>query len=126
MSKVLVVEDVADIRFLLVETLADAGHQVLEAEDGATGLASVRLHRPDVILLDIMMPVMDGFQMLEQLKADPSLSSIPVIMVTAKGQEEDAKKALQAGAVAFVVKPWTHQEVEMEVARALNARQPSA
>jgi CheY-like chemotaxis protein len=126
MPKVLVVEDVADIRFLLAETLADAGHQVLEAGNGVAGLASARLHRPDLILLDMMMPVMDGLQMLQELKADTGMAGIPVIMVTAKGQEADSKKALQAGAFAFIVKPWAHQEVETQVSRALAARQPLA
>jgi CheY-like chemotaxis protein len=123
MPKVLVVEDVTDIRFLLVETLADAGHQVLEAADGAQGLACARQHRPDVILLDVMMPVMDGFQMLAEVKADPDLAGIPVIMVTAKGQEEDVQKALKAGAAAFVVKPFAHNEVVSQVEKTLTARQ---
>ncbi|HLF04768.1 MAG TPA: response regulator [Dehalococcoidia bacterium] len=122
MAKVLVVEDVPDIRFLLVETLVDAGHEALESGDGVEGLASARQHRPDVILLDVMMPVMDGLQMLEALKADSSLASIPVIMVSAKGQEQDVKKALRLGATAFVVKPWAHNEVESQITRALAAR----
>ncbi len=126
MPKVLVVEDVPDIRFLLAETLVDVGHQVFEAGDGAEGLASARLNHPDVILLDVMMPVMDGFQMLEALKADPSIAGIPVIMVTARGQERDTQKALLFGACAIVVKPWSHQQVEAEITRVLAARRPGA
>jgi CheY-like chemotaxis protein len=125
MARVLVVEDVPDIRFLLVETLVDAGHEALEAADGVEGLASARQHHPDVILLDVMMPVMDGLKMLVELKADPSTLSIPVIMVSAKGQEQDVKKALRLGAFAFVVKPWVHNEVESQITRALAARQLS-
>lgn len=126
MPKVLVVEDIPDIRFLMVETLVDAGHQVLEAGDGAAGLVSACQHHPDVILLDVMMPVMDGFQMLKELKADPGTAAIPVIMVTAKGQEEDVARALCAGAAAFVVKPFAHNEVVAQVEKALAARQTSA
>jgi CheY-like chemotaxis protein len=126
MPKILVVEDVPDIRFLLVETLVDAGYQIVEAGDGVAGLASARQHRPDVILLDVMMPVMDGFQMLEAAKADPTIAGIPIIMVTAKGQEQDQQKAIQAGAFSFLVKPWSHQEVETQIRRALAAQHAAA
>ncbi|MSQ06843.1 MAG: response regulator [Dehalococcoidia bacterium] len=123
---VLVAEDEADIRQLLVDTLADAGFEVIQASDGGAALEMATRERPDVVLLDVMMPVMNGFKMLAELKADPSIAGIPVIMVTAKGQDKDAQKALLSGACAVVIKPWSHQQVETEITRALAARRLAA
>jgi len=78
---VLVVDDDADIRAALMETLAEAGHTVDGAVDGADGLAQARARRPDVILLDMMMPVMDGNEFLAALRADPVLASVPVMVM---------------------------------------------
>ena len=118
MTRILVVEDDRDIRCLLVDTIMDMGFEVMEAEDGGIGLDKAISQLPDIILLDMMMPVMDGLQVLGKLKDDPGAQDIPVIMVSAKGQGEDVTKALDAGAWGYVVKPWEHGELESLVTRA--------
>ena len=118
MTRILVVEDDRDIRCLLVDTIMDMGFEVMEAEDGGIGLDKAISQLPDIILLDMMMPVMDGLQVLGKLKDDPDAQDIPVIMVSAKGQGEDVTKALDAGAWGYVVKPWEHGELEALVTRA--------
>lgn len=115
MTKILVVEDDQDIRFLLVETLADMGYQVIEAGDGGAGLQKAVDERPAVILLDVMMPVMDGFQVLERLKDNPDTHPIPIIMVSAKGQEQDIMRAMRGGAWGYLIKPWNPDDLESKV-----------
>ncbi len=83
MTKVLVVEDEADIRDLLVDTLVDGGFDVVSAEDGGRGLEMVTRERPDVVPLDVWMPVMDGFHVLERLREDAATRDVPVILLTA-------------------------------------------
>ena len=119
MSKILVVEDDHDIRGLLVDTLIDCGYDVVEAQDGGSGLEMACQERPDVILLDVMMPVMDGLQVLENLKGNAATRAIPVIMVTAKGQEQDASEAMKSGAWAYVIKPWEFGDLESKVMGAI-------
>jgi two-component system cell cycle response regulator len=105
-ARVLVVDDVADNIKLLTYELADEGHEVLVAHDGAQALARADAERPDVILLDIMMPGLDGIEVCRRLKADPLLRAIPVIMVSARGQESDVIAGLDAGAQDYVIKPF--------------------
>ena len=118
MTRILVVEDDRDIRDLLVDTLLDMGFDVVAAEDGGDGFDKAITQRPDIILLDLMMPVMDGLQMLKKLKAGPGTQSIPVIMVSAKGQGEDVTKALTEGALGYLLKPWEQEELESLVTSA--------
>ncbi len=115
MAKILVVEDDEDIRNLLVDTLLDNGHDVIEAGDGGAGLEKVSLEHPDIVLLDMMMPVMDGMQVLERIKNDPSTRLTPVIMVSAKGQEQDVLKALRFGARHYLTKPWDPDELDSKI-----------
>ncbi len=115
MTKILVVEDDQDIRDLLVDTLMDGGYEVIEAKDGSIGLERAIEEMPDVILLDVMMPVMDGFQVLKQLKDNADTCSIPVIMVSAKGQEQDILGALKIGAWDYITKPWEPDDLESKV-----------
>ena len=115
MAKILVVEDDEDIRNLLVDTLSDNGHEVIEAPDGGAGLEKAFLEHPDIVLLDMMMPVMDGLQVLERIKNDPYTQFTPVIMVSAKGQEQDVLKALGLGARHYITKPWDPDELESKV-----------
>ena len=124
MTMILVVEDDTDIRNLLVDTIIDMGCEVMEAADGGIGLDKAITQLPDIILLDLMMPVMDGLQMLGKLKDDPDAHNIPVIMVSAKGQDEDLAKALKAGAWGYVVKPWQHGQLESVITSAEKQIQP--
>jgi len=118
MTRILVVEDDSDIRVLLVDTIMDMGCDVMEAEDGGAGLRKALAEIPDIIMLDFMMPVMDGLHVLGNLKNDPRTKAIPVIMVSAKGQDADVVKALEAGATGYVTKPWRHGELESVIASA--------
>ena len=99
----------------LIDNLVDAGYDVIEAEDEGEELKKVYDELPNIILLDVMMPVMDGFQVLERLKEDPAVRGIPDIMVTAKGQETDVMKARELGATEYIIKPWGPDEVETKV-----------
>ncbi len=119
MTKVLVAEDETRIREVLVDILTDNGYEVTEAINGHIALAKVQRDRPDIILLDAMMPVLDGFEVLKQLSGDPSTRSTPVIMVTAIGQESDVMRAKGAGAWGYIRKPWENGEVEAAVLGAL-------
>lgn len=115
MTKILVVEDDQDIRDLLVDSLADLGYDVVEAADGGTGFQCALAEHPDIILLDVMMPVMDGYEVLQKLRVDPATKSVPVIMVSAKGQEQDISTAIDAGAWSYIVKPWNPEDLEAKI-----------
>ena len=119
MTKVLVAEDETRIREVLVDILTDDGYEVAEAINGRIALEKVQEERPDIILLDVMMPELDGFQVLKQLSSDQATRSIPVIMVTAKEQENDVMQATGAGAWGYIRKPWENGEVEAMVLGAL-------
>ena len=125
MGKILVVDDDPDVRMALAITLEEAGHDIAEASDGLEVLDLVREISPDAILLDINMPGMDGFQVLEQLKVDGDTAEIPVIMISARARPRDREDALFMGAVDYVTKPWSDGEVELRVDWALNQRSKS-
>jgi len=118
MTKILVVEDDPDIRELLIDSLCDIGYDVMEAGDGGAGLQSALEGLPDIILLDMMMPVLDGLEVLCRLKSNPLTRFIPVIMVSAKGQEQDISTALNSGALSYLVKPWEPEDLEAKVRQA--------
>ena len=119
MTTVLVVEDDQDIRFLLSETISELDYDVLEASDGRTGFRRALEKRPDLILLDVMMPVMDGFQVLAKLKEHAETHPIPVIMVSARGQEQDMMRAMRGGAWGYVIKPWNPDDLESKINNAV-------
>jgi len=103
---ILIVEDEAHIRRVLEYNLKLDGFEVYMAEDGATGLQLARQLSPDVILLDWLMPAMNGLHVLAELKADSSTEHIPVFMLTAKGMLNDVTQALEAGADDYITKPF--------------------
>lgn len=106
MVRVLVVDDKSDIRLLLVAVLQRAGHEVVEAADGTSVSSWVKDANPDLIILDLMMPGMDGWDTLAQLKSNPESSQIPVIISSALSEDEDLEKARSMGAVDYISKPW--------------------
>jgi len=120
-ARILVVDDNPDVRLALTTILEDAGHDVLEAEDGDVVFDMAIEHQPTLVLLDVMMPRLNGFDALAQLKADTRTNGIPVIMVTAKGRPEDMAMARSLGAVEYITKPWTDGDVELRVEWALAA-----
>ena len=124
MARILVAEDERQIADMIVFKLTNNGHQVTRAQDGEQAMKLVRSDVPDLILLDAMMPGLGGFEVLRRLKADPALSSVPVIMVTAKGHERDVLSGLQGGAVDYVVKPFSLKELAARVELALGKGRP--
>ena len=97
MARVLVVDDEPDIRDSLVDILGYAGYEMLEAEDGGEGFEKASSQQPDIILLDVMMPVMDGFETLKKLRENPATKTIPVIMLTAISAARGEQAGLELG-----------------------------
>jgi DNA-binding response OmpR family regulator len=125
-ARVLVADDEAPIRELCRVNLELQGHEVFEAANGAEALDAVRRHRPDVVFLDLMMPVMDGWDVLHALKADDETADVPVVLLTARSADEDQVRGWEAGIVEFVAKPFNPQALLDCVARALEPRDPEA
>ncbi len=105
--RVLVVEDTADNRQIIRDLLGAAGYELLEATDGAEGLASAAANKPDLILMDIQLPVLDGYETTRRIKADPALRHIPVIAVTSYALSGDEEKTRAAGCDAYIAKPFS-------------------
>jgi two-component system cell cycle response regulator DivK len=104
-EKILLIEDNEQNRILMRQILTRHGYDLLEANDGLTGLAMARAHMPALILLDIQMPVMNGFMVIRELRNDPELRKIKAIAVTSFAMKGDREKALQAGFDEYVTKP---------------------
>jgi two-component system cell cycle response regulator DivK len=116
MSKhILVVEDQEDNRQILRDLLGNSGYELSEAENGEQALAAVARRRPDLILMDIQLPVMDGYEATRRIKADPALKSIPVIVVTSYALSGDESKARAAGCDAYVTKPFSPRQLLAKV-----------
>lgn len=105
-QKVLVIDDEQELLSLLKIRLENAGYTVCLASDGREGIRQAKKEFPNAILLDLMMPGMDGFQVCKELKSDKKTSDIPIVALTALGEEESAKKALKLGMQTYIVKPF--------------------
>jgi type II secretory ATPase GspE/PulE/Tfp pilus assembly ATPase PilB-like protein/DNA-binding response OmpR family regulator len=116
-GRILSIDDDADIRELVARVLGGAGYETAIAASGEEGLAAAREQRPDLIILDVMMPQMTGYAVCEEMQADPELRNIPVIFLTALGTEQDRAQAFSLGAVDHVVKPFKPDELVASVAR---------
>src|SRR6266436_7881750 len=123
-ATVLLVDDDEDNVRILSLCLLKRGYEVRIARDGPSALASVRQQCPDVILLDVMMPGMDGMQVLDHLKVDPKTASIPVVMVTAKTQDEDLLAGYQGGADYYITKPFTTRQILHAIGLVLGSHAP--
>ena len=119
MAKILVTEDESSISKMLEFRLHSLGHEILLATDGVQALELIDSDRPDLVLLDVMMPVMDGIQVLRKLKEDEGTSDIPVIILSAKGQEKDIVTGLEHGAFDYITKPFSFPELIARIDRAL-------
>ena len=117
MKTVLIVEDNEDNRLIYSQYLAHGGFRVLEAGNGAEGIDVARRERPDIVLMDISMPVMDGLTATRTLKADADLRSIPVIALTAHAMATDEAMAREAGCDGYISKPVMPKDVRAEVER---------
>ena len=111
MTKVLVIDDEAPIRLLCRVNLEAEGMEVLEAADGPTGLAQARTEDPDVILLDVMMPRLDGWRVAEELLLDQETKRIPIVFLTARAEFRDRARGLDIGGVDYVTKPFNPLEL---------------
>jgi DNA-binding response OmpR family regulator len=116
MKKILVIEDDAFLRDLINKKLSSAGFAISEAADGESGLTSTQENKPDLILLDLLLPAIDGFEVLSKLKADPVTHPIPVIILSNLGQKEDIDKGLKLGAADYLIKAqFTPEEIIVKV-----------
>lgn len=120
--RVLIVEDEPNIVLSLEILLRRAGYETASTGDGEEAMELIRRTRPDVVLLDIMLPKRNGYEVCRSVKSEPDLSSIPVIMLTAKGQEVEILKGLELGASAYIAKPFGNAEVLEAVRAALESR----
>jgi two-component system chemotaxis response regulator CheY len=110
-ARVLVIDDEPDVRWVLRLSLERAGHEVLLADDGLRGVAMAQRQRPDAIVLDLMMPVMDGYGVLDALDRDRRTKRVPVLVLTAKALPEEQMKVERAGARRFMTKPFEPVEL---------------
>jgi len=115
MTKILVAEDERDIRELIGFTLRFAGFEVVLVSNGTEAIEKALSERPDLILLDVRMPKMTGYEACRQLKEDPATRSIPVVFLSAKGQEGEIEQGLASGAVEYIVKPFAPDELISQV-----------
>lgn len=126
LPRILIADDEPHGVELLVEYLAGSPYEVATAADGEETLRMVRQWQPDLILLDVMMPKLSGFDVCKRLKADPETRDIVVLMVTALGQDSDIGRAVQAGTNDFLTKPISKTDLLLRVKAALAARQHTA
>jgi two-component system cell cycle response regulator DivK len=106
-KRILVVEDQEDLRGVLRTLLTGSGYEMIEAVDGQAGVAKAKSERPDLILMDIQMPVLDGYDATRQIKADPNLKMTPIIAVSSFAMKGDEEKARAAGCDHYVTKPYS-------------------
>lgn len=118
-KKILVIDDEANIVKMVQSRLKASGYDAIVATDGKQGIDKAKNEKPDLIILDIMMPEMDGYETLAQLKEIPETKNIPVIMFTAKAETDNVAKAMDLGAVDYIVKPFTPISLLEKIAGAL-------
>lgn len=121
MPRILIADDDPLLRALLQHRLTADGHDVVALEDGGQVIDVVQSQKPDLIVLDAMMPVMDGFEILRRLKSGPKANDAPVIMLTALRREEDIVSALQLGAADYLSKPFIPNELSQRILRVLES-----
>ena len=119
---ILAADDDDDILQLVVFRLERSGYTVLQARDGEEALALAAEHRPDLAVLDVMMPKMDGFEVTRRLRSDPATSRMPIIMLTARVQDADVQEGFDAGADDYLRKPFSPQELRARVQAILGRR----
>lgn len=109
--KILVVDDEPFICRSLTFVLRKENYEVFEARNGEEGLAAIKKHRPDLVFLDVMMPKINGFQVTEQVRQDPNLAGVRIVLLTAKGQESDREVGKNAGADDYMTKPFSPTKI---------------
>jgi two-component system cell cycle response regulator DivK len=111
MKRILLIEDNEDNRRIVRDLLAGTDYSLIEAHDGAAGIAMAAGHTPDLILMDIQLPIIDGFEATRRLKADPALRHIPIVAVTSYALSGDDAKAIAAGCDAYIAKPFSPRQL---------------
>jgi DNA-binding response OmpR family regulator len=124
LAKIVVIEDDLTFLDLLRVHLAGAGHEVLTAEDAVLGLRAIIADAPDLILLDLSVPYLDGFEMLETLRTDPATRDIPVIVLTGRGDDETYSRARELGAAQLLTKPVARDLLMKAIDGVLNSDTP--
>ncbi len=119
MARILVADDEPDIRELVAFTLRFAGHEVVAFGNGADVVEAAPRERPDLILMDVRMPRMTGYEACEKMKADPATRDIPVVFLSAKGQDAEIETGLAAGATEYLLKPFAPNELTEKVTELL-------
>jgi len=119
MAHILVAEDERDIRELINFTLMYAGHQVTQASNGAEALELATKVKPDLIMMDVRMPRMTGYEACRQMKQTDALKNIPVVFLSAKGQDEEVQTGIEAGAVDYILKPFAPEDLTRRVSEIL-------
>jgi two-component system, cell cycle response regulator DivK len=114
-KRILVIEDTEDNRQIMRDLLTGAGYEVVEAHDGAAGVAAAKTHVPDLILMDIQLPVLDGYEATRRIKAMPELKHIPIIAVTSYALSGDEAKTKAAGCDGYVAKPFSPRALLAQV-----------
>jgi two-component system, cell cycle response regulator DivK len=118
-KRILMVEDTEDNRQIVRDLIASVGYELLEACDGAAGVAMASEHKPDLILMDIQLPVLDGYETTRRIKADPALKHIPIIAVTSYALSGDEAKTREAGCDAYIAKPFSPRQLLATINRFL-------
>ncbi len=121
MAKIVIAEDEPDIRDLITFTLQFAGHQVIATANGVEAVQAVENERPDLVLMDVRMPKMSGYEACRALKNNPETASVPVVFLSAKGQESEVQEGLAAGAIAYILKPFSPDELISRVQEILQS-----
>lgn len=124
MTTILVIDDDELVSRTLQRALKIYGYQVMVAKSGIEGLQMARRHRPDLFILDIIMPGVDGYQVCRQIRGDPLLKDLPVLFLTARGKDEDKIEGFRAGADDYLAKPFNMEELQLRVRAILRRVQP--
>jgi len=123
MAKIVIAEDEPDIRELIAFTLRFAGYEVITGNNGEEGYLLAQQEHPDLVMLDVRMPKLTGYEACKRIKADPELASIPVLFLSAKGQENEIEQGLAAGAEDYLLKPFAPDQLVERVKQILARQQ---
>ncbi len=122
MANILIAEDERDIRDLIQFTLMFAGHKITAVANGAEALELAPKVKPDLIMMDVRMPKMTGYEACREMKKIDEIKHVPVIFLSAKGQDEEKQAGIEVGAVAYILKPFAPDELTRQIADILKAR----
>jgi CheY-like chemotaxis protein len=125
MAKIVIAEDEQDIRELIAFTLKYAGHEVVTCGDGLEAVELTRIERPELVLLDVRMPKMTGYEACLLIKEDPDLKHIPVVFLSAKGQESEIEQGISSGATAYLLKPFAPDQLVLELNKIIETQSTS-